>query len=162
MKQAFDLFGDACFGLHINISDFCLRRKDFRHFFHPLSPVAMSKVTMRRAPSQVMYLMVGLWVYGHPGDCRNALLFSGVTISVRFAVAAFFVDFRTGVPAQSLLSLLETWNAWKRDPASVHISFLHQLTVSCSQEEFAAEQSGVPEGTGASRAVQIFCLDSQG
>ncbi|CAE7398335.1 unnamed protein product [Symbiodinium natans] len=80
----------------------------------------------------VMYVMVGLWVQGlhaSPGNCQNALILSSVTISVRFAVATFFVNFQIGVPAQSLLSLLETWNDWQRDPASVHISCLHQLTV---------------------------------
>ena len=82
-----------------------------------------------------MYLMVGLWVHGNPGDCQNALILSSVTISVRFAVATFFADFQIGVPAQSLLSLLETWNAWKRDPASVHISCLHQLTVPCQRNQ---------------------------
>ncbi|CAE7838223.1 unnamed protein product [Symbiodinium necroappetens] len=77
----------------------------------------------------VMYVMVGLWIHGFPGDCQNALILQNVTISVRFAVATFFVNFQIGVPAQSLLSLLEAWNAWKRDPASLHISCLHQLTV---------------------------------
>ena len=77
-----------------------------------------------------MYAMVGVWVYGYPGDCQNALMLTSLTISVRFAVATFFVDFQIGVPAQSFLSLLETWFAWKRDPPSAHVSFLHQLTVS--------------------------------
>jgi hypothetical protein len=49
-----------------------------------------------------MYLMCSLWVFGYPGDCQNALILSSVTISVRFAVATFFVDFQIAVPAQSV------------------------------------------------------------
>lgn len=103
----------------------------------------------------VMYLMCSLWVFGYPGDCQNALILSSVTISVHFAVATFFVDFQIAVPAQSVLSLVETWNAWKRDPQSVHI-FFHQLTVLA----FILVLAGLMEFNSRSRIALLINSES--
>ncbi|CAJ1408824.1 unnamed protein product [Effrenium voratum] len=104
----------------------------------------------------VMYLMVGIWIAGYPSDCQNALILTSVSLCVRFAVATFFVDFQVGVPAQSLLSLLETWNAWKLDPSSIHIIFINQLTVSA----FILVLAGLMEFNNRSRIALLTNSES--
>eukprot|EP00438_Fugacium_kawagutii_P015551 Skav228562 [mRNA] locus=scaffold4568:40948:42633:+ [translate_table: standard] len=76
-----------------------------------------------------MHVMMALALHGHRGDCQNELMLAAVLVSVRFAIATMFVDLQICVPGQTLLSVMEVWNAWRRDPFSVHVTLLQQLTI---------------------------------
>ena len=82
-----------------------------------------------KALQVVVYVFVALWVYGCPSDSKSAILWSAINTAIRFAVAIFFVDFSTGIPSQSIFSLIETWNSWQRDGQYLPVAFFHQLTV---------------------------------
>eukprot|EP00435_Cladocopium_sp_Y103_P013062 s2693_g3.t1 len=77
-----------------------------------------------------VYVLVALFIYGCPSESHaGAILWTALTTTVRFAVAMFFVDFSTGIPAQSIISAIEAWNMCTRDQQPLHVAFVHQLCV---------------------------------
>eukprot|EP00438_Fugacium_kawagutii_P033125 Skav217297 [mRNA] locus=scaffold1466:172896:182887:+ [translate_table: standard] len=103
-----------------------------------------------------MHVIMAIWLYGHRGDCQNELILTGIIVSVRFAIATLFVDLQTCVPCQALLSAMETWNAWRLDPLSIHVTLVQQLTISV----FIVFLAGIMEFNDRSRIALLTNSES--
>ena len=44
---------------------------------------------------------------------------SGLAAATRFTMAVLFVDIEITLPAQFMMSFLDIWKAWQRDPGTV-------------------------------------------
>ena len=59
------------------------------------------------AVPEAVYVLVAVFIYSCPSQSdAGAIMWTALTTAVRFAVAVFFVDFSTGIPAQSIISTL--------------------------------------------------------
>lgn len=68
-----------------------------------------------------------LMVWPSSSSKNLGVITSGLAAATRFTMAVLFVDIETTLPAQLMMSFLEIWKAWQRDPG----------TVSCLQQKIS-------------------------
>ncbi|CAL1168936.1 unnamed protein product, partial [Cladocopium goreaui] len=98
------------------------------------SAVSCGVVQLNRRRLKILqcavYVLVAVFIYGCPSESdAGAIMWTALTTAVRFAVAVFFVDFSTGIPAQSIISVIEAYTLCTRDQQPLHVAFFHQLCV---------------------------------